>query len=94
VSERTEAELTIWLKEQIDAHDAGTIDADLAAHLDEEIPGWNSAGARARVTPEPSIDDEEAMAAWIAINRAAFDADDLPADRAAYLDSIAPGWNA
>lgn len=93
MSDRTEAELTIWLKEQIDAYDAGTIDPDLAAHLDEEIPGWNDAGARARVTPEPDIADAEAMAAWVAINLAAFQANDLPAERVAYLDSIVPGWN-
>jgi hypothetical protein len=93
VSEKTEEELTVWIKEQIDAYDAGTIDPDLAAHLDAEIPGWNDAGARARVTPEPAIEDSEAMAAWIEVNRAAHVAGSLPEGRAAYLDSIAPGWS-
>lgn len=93
MSEKTEEELTVWIKEQIDAYDAGTIDPDLAAHLDEEIPGWNDAGARARVTPEPAIEDEAAMAAWLEINRVAHEAGSLPEGRAAYLDSIAPGWS-
>lgn len=93
MSEKTEEELTVWIKEQIDAYDAGTIDPDLAAHLDTEIPGWNDAGARARVTPEPAIEDTEAMAAWIEVNRAAHAAGSLPEGRAEYLDSIAPGWS-
>ena len=93
MSEKTEEELTIWIKEQIDAYDAGTIDPDLAAHLDAEIPGWNDAGARARVTPEPAVEDAEAMAAWIEINRVAHVAGSLPEGRAEYLDSIAPGWS-
>lgn len=93
MSEKTEEELTIWIKEQIDAYDAGTIDPDLAAHLDAEIPGWNDAGARARVTPEPAIEDEAAMTAWVEINRVAHEAGALPEGRAEYLDSIAPGWS-
>ena len=75
MTERSEEELIVWLKEQIEAFDAGTIDADLVAHLDEEIPGWNDLGARARVAPVPETDEDRGP--WVALHIDAFDAGEI-----------------
>lgn len=91
MSERSEEELVVWLKEQIDAFDAGTIDADLVAHLDEEIPGWNDLGARARVTPVP--EDEADRGAWVALHIEAYDAGELTAEQSTRIDELVPDWN-
>lgn len=91
MTERSEEELVVWLKEQIEAFDAGTIDADLVAHLDEEIPGWNDLGARARVAPIP--EDEADRGAWIALHIDAFDAGELTAEQSARIDELVPDWN-
>ena len=91
MTERSEEELVVWLKEQIEAFDAGTIDADLVAHLDEEIPGWNDLGARARVAPVP--EDEADRGPWIALHIDAFDAGELTAEQSARIDEIVPDWN-
>lgn len=91
MTERSEEELVVWLKEQIEAFDAGTIDADLVAHLDEEIPGWNDLGARARVAPV--AEDEADRGPWIALHIDAFDAGELTAEQSARIDEIVPDWN-
>lgn len=91
MTERSEDELVVWLAEQIEAFDAGTIDPDLAAHLDEEIPGWNDRGARARVAPVPTDDAE--LPAWVALHLDAADAGELTAEQAARIDERVPGWN-
>lgn len=91
VSERSEEELVVWLREQIEAFDAGTIDADLVAHLDEEIPGWNDLGARARVAPVP--EDDADRSAWVALHIDAHDAGELSAEQSARIDELVPDWN-
>ena len=91
MSERSEEELVVWLREQIEAFDAGTIDADLVAHLDEEIPGWNDLGARARVAPVPG--DDADRSAWIALHIDAYDAGELTAEQSARIDELVPDWN-